>query len=71
MPFTDYIERGIAFLTYRLRGHDSDLFTRQEPFHGFKPSITVTSTVPDEMPLEYIATGGSVFPPLRVRFSYH
>ena len=40
----DRIEYVLAFLLYRIRGHDSDLFTRTPPFSQIKPTVEVIST---------------------------
>lgn len=62
----DYVERFFSYILYNVRGHDSGLFTRQAQFKDIKPTLAVTSTIPEEMPLEYTAPGGDHFPPLSV-----
>lgn len=67
MAVTDYIERAVAYFVINKKGRDHDLFTRQAQFKDVQPSISVTSTIPNDMPLEYTdVKGGNKFPPLRV-----
>lgn len=66
LMIVDYVERFLSYIFYNHRAHDNGLFTRQEQFKGIKSTISVTSTIPEEMPVEYTAPGGDHFPPLSV-----
>lgn len=72
MPWTDYLERVIAWFFINFRNRDKGLFTRQPAFEGIEPTIKITSPIKlderGQYPLEYLATApdGGKFPGLEV-----
>ncbi|KAF8317570.1 PEBP-like protein [Clavulina sp. PMI_390] len=63
----NYIEFVLGKAVYSLRGRDAGLFTKLPQFKDLTPSITVTSTVADQLPAEYVYYGPrppTLFPPI-------